>query len=139
MSNRFACKPGMRQERLTSPILFNPYINNLLRDIVEVEVAELSRKLLELLFADDAVFLAESKELLKTDLERIGYWRVQRKTETKHSKCGVLRVGDTANSTHDLITDIPHVHGYMYLGTKFDENLGLNVMGAYSVQAAWEF
>ncbi|OMJ11556.1 LINE-1 reverse transcriptase-like protein [Smittium culicis] len=62
---------GVRQGCPASPILFDFYINDIFKGVRGVRVPGLTSRIPGLLFADDAVLLAESSADLKTALDTI--------------------------------------------------------------------
>ncbi|OMJ18144.1 Transposon TX1 protein [Smittium culicis] len=62
---------GVRQGRPASPILFDLYINDIFSNVLDVDVPGLPNRIPGLLFADDAVVLADSAENLQTSLDAI--------------------------------------------------------------------
>ena len=71
-SDPFDYMIGVRQGCPASPILFNLYINDVLDGLSGVRVGDMT--IPGLLFADDAVVLAESSQALQEDLVRIIKW-----------------------------------------------------------------
>ncbi|OMJ17876.1 hypothetical protein AYI69_g7262 [Smittium culicis] len=65
---------GVRQGCPASPILFDFFINDIFKGISGVEVPGLPNHIPGLLFADDAVVLADSAENLQTSLDAITVW-----------------------------------------------------------------
>ncbi|OMJ10440.1 Transposon TX1 protein [Smittium culicis] len=65
---------GVRQGCPASPILFDFYINDIFKGVRGVRVPGLTTRLPGLLFADDAVLLAESSADLQTALNTITEW-----------------------------------------------------------------
>ncbi|OMJ27301.1 LINE-1 retrotransposable element ORF2 protein, partial [Smittium culicis] len=65
---------GVRQGCPASPILFKLYINDIFRGVRGVRVSGLTSRVPGLLFADDAVLLAESSADLQAALDIITEW-----------------------------------------------------------------
>ncbi|OMJ09339.1 Transposon TX1 protein [Smittium culicis] len=74
ISERSEYHCGVRQGCPASPILFDLYINDIFSDVLGVDVPGLPNHIPGLLFADDAVVLADSAENLQTSLDTISAW-----------------------------------------------------------------
>ncbi|PVU86420.1 hypothetical protein BB561_006712, partial [Smittium simulii] len=74
-----ADKRAVRQGCPESSMLFNIYINDTFNGITGASVPELYDKLLELLFADDTVILAESADELQKSFDTLTKWFKQYK------------------------------------------------------------
>ncbi|OLY85684.1 Thermolabile hemolysin, partial [Smittium mucronatum] len=92
---------GLRQGCPASPILFDFYINDLFKNVQGVHVPGLTSRIPGLLFADDAVLLAESETEMQTSLNKITDWSNTWEMTVNASKCGVMNVAGPQSS--DLI------------------------------------
>ena len=81
-----------RQGCILSPLLFLLYINSLVSKLKEAEVGVKFRKQLisVLLYADDAVILAEDEKLMKWGLEVLMEWCDEWSVEVNVEKSGVM-------------------------------------------------
>ncbi|OLY84547.1 hypothetical protein AYI68_g1295, partial [Smittium mucronatum] len=92
---------GLRQGCLASPILFDFYISDLFKGIQGVYVPGLTSRIPGLLFADDAVLLAESDADMQIALNQITDWSNTWEMTVNASKCGAMNVAGPQSS--DLI------------------------------------
>ncbi|OMJ09588.1 hypothetical protein AYI69_g10588, partial [Smittium culicis] len=88
-----------------------------------VEVPGLEEKIPGLLFADDAVILADSEIALKNSFFKLNLWAEKWKMKINNKKCGVIPV-DAAIKSQLFIQQKPvhTVDEYTYLGLKFNKN-----------------
>ncbi|OMJ11056.1 LINE-1 reverse transcriptase-like protein [Smittium culicis] len=98
-STEYLC--GVRQGCPTSPIVFDFYINDIFKNVRGVRVSGLTSRIPGLLFADDAVLLAESSADLHAALDTIPEWSDTWEMAVNASKCGIMTIsGDfTADIT----------------------------------------
>ena len=75
-------------------MFFNLFINDLLDEIAPVRVPGLEHGLKGLMFADDTVIVAESRDDLICKLSSIRRWMEAMSMEVNPSKCGVMIVSD---------------------------------------------
>ncbi|OMJ15842.1 Transposon TX1 protein, partial [Smittium culicis] len=83
---------GVRQGCPASPILFDLFINDIFKDVIGVEVPGVPSRIPGLLFADDAVVLADSAENLQTSLDAITVWSDTWEMAVNASKCAIMAV-----------------------------------------------
>ncbi|OMJ19444.1 RNA-directed DNA polymerase from mobile element jockey [Smittium culicis] len=83
---------GVRQGCPASPILFDFFINDIFKGISGVEVPGLSSRIPGLLFADDAVVLADSAENLQTSLDAITVWSDTWEMAVNAPKSGIMTI-----------------------------------------------
>ncbi|OMJ08094.1 Retrovirus-related Pol polyprotein from type-1 retrotransposable element R2, partial [Smittium culicis] len=83
---------GVRQGCPASPILFDFFINGIFKGISGVEVPGLPNRIPGLLFADDAVMLADSAENLQTSLDAITVWSYTWEMAVNASKCAIMAI-----------------------------------------------
>ncbi len=118
---------GVKQGCSLSPTLFNIYIDELAKSLEESDIPGLTLSDTDikcLLFADDLILRAPSKEALKQQLDHLQTfcqtWALTVNLEQtrimvfhKRPRCGV-------NPDRFLLdsTDIEHTHSYTYLGLK---------------------
>ncbi|OMJ11110.1 RNA-directed DNA polymerase from mobile element jockey, partial [Smittium culicis] len=108
---------GVRQGCPASPILFDLFINDIFKDVIGVEVPGVPSRIPGLLFADDAVVLADSAENLQTSLDAITVWSDTWEMAVNASKCAIMAVNcdDPAVLTLQRQT-ICTTDQYTYLG-----------------------
>ncbi|OMJ29035.1 hypothetical protein AYI69_g1471 [Smittium culicis] len=108
---------GVRKECPVSPILFDFYINDIFKGVRGVRVSGLTSRIPGLLFADDAVLLAESSSKLKTALKAITVWSDTWEMAMNASKCGIMTI--CGELTTDMTLQGEKVNSYdqyTYLG-----------------------
>lgn len=134
-------KRGVRQGCPISPLLFNLYVNDILKDCRGVEVIGLGSPLKGLLFADDTVLAAESDEIMASNLVKIALWCSENRMELNPGKCGVMRIngeGTPAQENERAVLlyngeAIPNITRYVYLGVEFNEDLDMKAMSDFRV------
>ncbi|KKO75094.1 endonuclease-reverse transcriptase [Vairimorpha ceranae] len=142
---------GVRQGCPASPILFDLFINDLLQGMDGVAIPGVSEAVSGLLFADDAVVMAESESALRRNLDLLTSWSEKHEMSVNASKCGIMKI----RATEDVIAGgpnflqpnkkarveqqepepfeimgnvVPEVSEYIYLGIRFTPDLCLNSM-----------
>jgi hypothetical protein len=125
---------GLRQGCPMSPILFDLFINDILKGCAEdgVSVPGLTEgeKCEGLLFADDLVLVAPNVESLKRNMARVERWAEDWEMEFGVAKCGVMCIG--GKDDPDLVAGdwrlqgqvVPRVDQYCYLGWIITEDPG---------------
>ncbi|OMJ13076.1 hypothetical protein AYI70_g8725 [Smittium culicis] len=114
---------GVRQGCLASLILFDFYINDIFKGVRGVRVPGLTSRIPGLLFAGDAVLLAESLADLQTALNTITEWSDTWEMAVNASKCGIMTIiGEltTDMTLQDQKVDI--TDQYTYLGYIMNSN-----------------
>ncbi|OMJ20037.1 LINE-1 retrotransposable element ORF2 protein, partial [Smittium culicis] len=91
---------GVRQGCPASPILFDFYINDIFKGVHGVREPGLTSRIPELLFADDAVLLAESSAELQPALNTITEWSDTWEMAVNASKCEKMTISG------ELTTDV---------------------------------
>ncbi|OMJ10907.1 hypothetical protein AYI70_g10043 [Smittium culicis] len=89
---------GVRKGCRMSPILFDIYINDIFEGMDGVEVPGLDEKIPGLLFADDAVILADSEISLKNSFLKLNLWAEKWEMKINNKKCGVIPVDAAVES-----------------------------------------
>ncbi|OMJ08715.1 RNA-directed DNA polymerase from mobile element jockey [Smittium culicis] len=113
---------GVRQGCPASPMLFDLFINDILEAIKGVYIPELEGNIRGLLFADDAVVLAESPAELQIAFEKISQWSKKWEMKVNASKCGAIGIGQSTNMIFTVQGGIvPQVEEYKYLGIMFNK------------------
>ena len=129
-SEPFKVTCGLRQGCILSPLLFSLYINSLITKLKEAGVGVKCRGQLisVLLYADDAVILAEDEKSMKHGLNTLVEWCNEWSVEVNVEKCGVMHVRRTGMKRTEEKFDvggeeIAVVQEYKYLGCVIDEHL----------------
>jgi len=135
LSEVIALETGVRQGAPSSPVLFDVFIDSILDEMAGILVPGLPSEeataiMAGLLFADDAVLLAESAEDLEASLAKLGAWADKWEMEIGHGKCGIMVVGDAEAhaeaKTREWVVQgkpVPVVDVYKYLGVLLDYQL----------------
>ncbi len=135
LSDAFPLERGLRQGCPMSPLLFDVFINDILRDQEEFGVTVPGverRKLSGLLFADDVVVLAPDESRLRKLMHRVEAWADEWEMSVGARKCGVtvFGVGDTTSLRETRWTlqgqEVPVVESYTYLGVDMHHDLDLS-------------
>jgi exonuclease III len=142
-TREFPIKQGVRQGCTLSPILFDLYINDLVKALRTGEKAGIplqSGFLCSLLFADDVVLLAKTAKGLQVLLDKFTNWLREWRLEANVNKTKVIefyppnvkRV-DRLTSTY-MITgaEIEVVSQYKYLGVYFSASLSWHAHCSYT-------
>ncbi|OMJ12866.1 RNA-directed DNA polymerase from mobile element jockey [Smittium culicis] len=114
-STEYLC--GVRQGCPASPILFDFYINDIFKGVRGVRVPGLTSRIPGLLFADDAVLLAESSADLQASLNTITEWSDTWEMAVNASKCEIMTI--SGELTADMTLQGQKVNStdqYTYLG-----------------------
>eukprot|EP00924_Labyrinthula_sp_SR-Ha-C_P007557 augustus_masked-scaffold_137-processed-gene-0.14-mRNA-1 protein AED:1.00 eAED:1.00 QI:0/-1/0/0/-1/1/1/0/1066 len=135
ISESIKVQKGLRQGCPLSPVLFNIYFNDVIRQYKGVAIPHERGKVLisHLMFADDLVILGESTSGLQSAMDELTGWLNKNNMKANASKCGVLRV--TLNTSEPFNRpvmvdgeEIPYVRSYKYLGVNLDQSLSYNGM-----------
>lgn len=131
---------GVRQGCPASPILFDLYINDIFEGIKGIIVPGLVDRIPGLLFADDAVALAESEEDLEQAILILNNWAIKWEMKMNVNKCGIIYFPPrTSNDTVAIrpmkIGDetIPVVDKYTYLGISIEKDLSKDKMARNNI------
>ncbi|OMJ29131.1 RNA-directed DNA polymerase from mobile element jockey [Smittium culicis] len=114
-STEYLC--GVRQGCPASPILFDFYINDIFKGMRGVRVPGLTSCIPGLLFADDAVLLAESSADIQAALDTITEWSDTWEMAVNASKCWIMTI--SGELTADMTLQDQKVNStdqYTYLG-----------------------
>ena len=117
---------GLRQGCPMSPILFDLYIDDILDGCEEygMTIPGTSEKCAGLLYADDLVLIAESRENLQTLIAKVADWATKWEMQVNTDKCGIMTFpppstegSDSTDVTYSISDRvIPNVKEYVYLG-----------------------
>jgi hypothetical protein len=132
-------KRGVRQGCPTSPLLFNLYINDILEGMTGCPVEGLQEGLKGLLFADDTVVVASSREELRDKMMLIELWMSTNGMGLNPSKCGVMEISHQYPSPcptpiNYVGETLPEVDKYVYLGVEFNRYLNVSEMARYRLE-----
>ncbi|OMJ26741.1 Transposon TX1 uncharacterized [Smittium culicis] len=108
---------GVRQGCPASPILFDFYINDILKSVSGVRVPGLTSRIPGLLFVDDVVLLAKSSADLQAALNTMPEWSDTWEMAANPSKCGIMKISvDLTNELTPQGQKINSTDQYTYLG-----------------------
>ncbi|OMJ15535.1 RNA-directed DNA polymerase from mobile element jockey, partial [Smittium culicis] len=108
---------GVRQGCPASPILFYFYINDIFKSVRGVRVPGITSRISGLLFADNAVLLAESSADIQAALDTITEWSDTWEMAVNASMCGLMTI--SGELTTDVTLQGQKVNStdhYTYLG-----------------------
>jgi exonuclease III len=137
---------GVRQGCSSSPVLFNIFINDILKGIPGVRVTG-GHQVPGFMFADDLVVLASTRSALQQALDKIAAWCDHWEMSMGHAKCGIMVFGPEGKrqKAKDALLSrewtaqgdvVPVVDEYLYLGTLFTEKLCLKAMAKHRAAMA---
>ena len=133
---------GLRQGCNASPLLFDVFINDILRGCeqlgVQVVGVDGNGRVVGLLFADDLVLICSNRRRLRQALELVQSWADVNEMRFGVGKCGVMGFGAGATERLQRNPDqfrlgderVPLVDVYVYLGLPFTSPLSLPRMAA---------
>ncbi|OMJ14595.1 RNA-directed DNA polymerase from mobile element jockey, partial [Smittium culicis] len=108
---------GVQQGSPASPIFFDFYINDIFKGVRGVQVPGLTSRIPGLMFADDAVLLAESSADLQAALDTITEWSDAWKMAVNASKYGIMTISGELNADMALQGQkVNCTDQYTYLG-----------------------
>jgi hypothetical protein len=117
-SDKIKCDRGLLQGSAISPMLFNVFINSLIKELKQgacVKLREFQSN--NLFFADDGVIFANSDVGMQTLLDVCSNWADRRGMRFAPSKCAAL-----ANTTFTIQNGpIPIVDDFTYLGIEISK------------------
>ncbi|OMJ19331.1 LINE-1 retrotransposable element ORF2 protein [Smittium culicis] len=118
---------GVRQGCPASPILFDFYINDIFKGVRGVWVPGLTSRIPGLLFADDAVLLAESSADLQTALNTITKWSDTWEMAVNASKCGIMTINGELTTDMTLQSQkVDSTDQYTYLNYNMNSKRGVS-------------
>ncbi|OMJ08903.1 Retrovirus-related Pol polyprotein from type-1 retrotransposable element R2, partial [Smittium culicis] len=117
VSNHTEYLCGVRQGCPDSSILFDFFIKDIFKGVRGVRVPELTSRIPGLLFADDAVILAESSADLQIALNTITEWSDTWEMAVNASKCGIMTISGELTTDMTLQSQkVNSANQYTYLG-----------------------
>ena len=129
---------GCRQGCPLSPLCFNIFINDILKDLKGkgVSVNGLKHRIVGLLFADDLALLSPTRRKLREALACLNQSAEKNEMTFGIKKCGIMGVGDNAMALVRADAalwvlggeQIPVVDNYKYLGLVITSTLDLDEM-----------
>ncbi|OMJ11775.1 Retrovirus-related Pol polyprotein from type-2 retrotransposable element R2DM [Smittium culicis] len=125
VSNPIEYLCGVRRGCPASPILFDFFINDIFKGVRGVRVPGLISRIPGLLFADNAVLLAESSAELQVALNTITEWSDTWEMAVNASKCGIMTISG------ELTTDMT------LLGQRVDSTDQCAYLG-YIMNSKWD-
>ena len=134
----------MRQGCSLSPILFNLYINDFITTIKALDngvIIGREEKVSILLYADDAILLAENEKDLQLMLDTLNRWRInnQMNINAKKSQSVHFRTRSVSRSTFSFkcgAQAFDTVDKYLYIGLTINEFLDFKVTAKIVSQLA---
>ena len=130
MTDSFTVSRGLRQGCILSPLLFSLYVNSLVEKLrgAGVGVECRGQMVTTLLYADDAVILAENEEQVKRGLKVLEEWCKEWGVEVNVEKSGVMHIrrrGIKRTVETFFVNDerIGVVEEYKYLGCMVNDRL----------------
>ncbi|OMJ15029.1 RNA-directed DNA polymerase from mobile element jockey [Smittium culicis] len=118
---------GVRQGCPASPILFDFFINDIFKGVRGVRVPGLTSRIPGLLFADDAVLLAESSADLQAALNTITEWSDTWEMAVNASKCGIMTISGELTTDMTLQGQkVDSTDQYTYLGYIMNSKWGVS-------------
>ena len=139
----FDVKCGLKQGCLLSPLLFNLYIDDLIRDmkLLNVGIDIDNEKMCILLYADDVILIADTEEDLQSLLNCLHEWSARNclKINSDKSKVVHFRRSSVPRSVFnfscgDLNLDL--IQQYKYLGLILEEHLDYSITAKAVAQSA---
>jgi hypothetical protein len=129
---------GVRQGCPTSPLIFNIYYDSILKQQEPISVEGIQGGLRGLMFADDTVIVASTREELVNKLHLISIWCKENYMELNPSKCGTMEINSDeywpqmrpVTYENDII---PSIDKYTYLGIEINNKLDLLEMAKFRV------
>ena len=136
-----AYRRGVRQGCPCSPILFDLYVNDLLREVPGVSVPGVGEPIPGLLFADDAVVFGETREDVQRAMDSISAWCDTWEMSLNIAKCGVMHVPgegqprDAGIRVRAQGQCVPYTASYTYLGVTVTHDMEMRGMLRKNLEA----
>ena len=139
----FDVKCGLKQGCLLSPLLFNLYIDDLIRDmnLLNIGIKIDDEKICILLYADDVILIADTEEDLQTLLKCLHDWSERNglKINKDKSKIVHFRRASVPRSVFNFScgdSNLEITQQYKYLGLILQEHLDYSVTAKAVAQSA---
>lgn len=130
----FQCNSGVRQGDVLSTTLFSIYINDLAKEIKDLNlgIPVFEQKVSILLYADDIALIAENEEELQLMLNKLSSWCDKWRMKVNQAKTNIIDFRPKRSQRSDFKfhiggVELNTVEQYKYLGVVFNEYLDFNV------------
>lgn len=103
---------GVPQGLMTSPMLFNIYIETLIDELTQAQIITLA-------YADDIVLVIENERGIKPAIDLLEKWADLNSMKINKAKCGIIQLnkkGRKAAQQQEIFGGYPLVKSYKYLG-----------------------
>jgi len=124
-SDPLKIRSGVAQGSLISPLLFDLYIDDLIKQLSDEFGTDNIYA-----YADDISILCRGIANVRRAIELIDHWAMLNHAEINKKKSGVLTLKGRDTKTSGSIRGIPIVQEYRYLGVRLDQSLTLKKLRA---------
>ena len=141
MSEKLEYRKGVRQGCPASPLLFNIFIADILKEVEGISIPFCELKLPGLCYADDTVVLADSIEKLQKAADAISSWLSGSGMPANAGKSAVMAFGPAVNESPSIKLDGAEVASsqeYTYLGVRLNRQLSSEHAARIRAQSGWK-